>query len=514
MLRLMTSGVALLFGAMLAGPAAAQSAPDLVKQAVAAQGGAEALKALKTISIKGDAKFWEPGQSFKPGGEPRFLGDATYSATGDFTTHAVRIDWDRDQKYPDPAAKLKYSETMTPKMGFVTDEKGSQAMSGIRLAAQTREIVRGSPTLMLYAMEHPDAVSAMPAQKLGDQSLPAIGLKVGQYNFIVLFDRKTKLPAAVRTRDDDNIAGDSTYDLVLSDWRAVNGVQMAQTKSGRVNGIEVARYTEKDVSANAPMLASASAMPDSVKNAKGPAADAPYQWVLRRIFLARFLDSDEVIYPPGGALKLVELAPNVQHVQGGTANNLIVAMKDHLVVFDAPYGEKQSRWVIDAAKAKYPGKPIKFVVLTHHHMDHTGGMRAYVAEGATVVVPAGSKEVFAKAARAPHTVAPDAQQKAGNKPAKFVEVKDTMPMKDDSMEIKLLNIPNPHVDGMIIAHLVGPNIVYVTDLISPRGPIGRSPGTVAVGEALRKAGISGATIAGGHGTTAKQSDIAPALAAN
>jgi len=417
---------------------------------VAAQGGADALKALKTISIKGDAKYWEPGQSFKPGGDPRFLGDATYTVNGDFTTHTVRIDWDRDQKYPDPPAKLKYSETLTQKMGYVTDDKGSTAMSGIRLAAATREMVRGSPTLMLYAMEHPDAVSAMPAQKLGDQSLPAIGLKVGQYNFTVLFDKKTKLPAAVRSRDDDNIAGDSTYDLVLSDWKPVGGVQMAHTKSGRVNGIEVARYTEKDASVNAPMLASASPVPNSVKDAKGPAADAPYQWVLRRIFLARFLDSDEVIYPPGGGLKLVELAPNVQHVQGGTANNLIVAMKDHLVIFDAPYGEQQSRWVIDAAKAKYPGKPIKFLVLTHHHMDHTGGMRTYVAEGATVVVPQGSRAVFAKDARAPHTVVPDAQQKAGNKAAKIVEVKDTMAMKDDTMEIKLMNIPNPHVDGMII----------------------------------------------------------------
>ena len=165
--RLMTSGVALLFGAMLAAPAiAAESAQELVKQAVAAQGGADALKALKTISIKGEAKFWEPGQAFKPGGEPRFLGDATYTATGDFANHVIRIDWDRDQKYPE-AAKLKYSEVMTQKMGYVTDEKGSQAMSGIRLAAQTREIVRGSPTLMLYASEHPDAVSAMPATAVG-----------------------------------------------------------------------------------------------------------------------------------------------------------------------------------------------------------------------------------------------------------------------------------------------------------------------------------------------------------
>jgi hypothetical protein len=93
-----------------------------------------------------------------------------------------------------------------------------------------------------------------------------------------------------------------------------------------------------------------------------------------------FNDSDGIIVPPGGSLKLVELAPNVQHVQGGTANNLIVAMKDGLVILDAPYGDLQSRWVIEAAKAKYPGKPIKYLAMTHLHMDHSGGARAFVAE--------------------------------------------------------------------------------------------------------------------------------------
>ena len=44
------------------------------------------------------------------------------------------------------------------------------------------------------------------------------------------------------------------------------------------------------------------------------ASDVPYQWVLRRMFLGRFLDSDKVYYPENGGFKLVELAPNVQHV--------------------------------------------------------------------------------------------------------------------------------------------------------------------------------------------------------
>ena len=231
------------------------------------------------------------------------------------------------------------------------------------------------------------------------------------------------------------------------------------------------------------------------------------------MFLGRLLDSDKVYYPENGGFKLVELAPNVQHVQGGTANNLIVAMKDGLVIFDAPVDEGQSRWVIDAAKAKYPGKPVKQLVMTHHHMDHSGGTRTFAAEGAEIVIPGQARPFFEKMLQVEHKLKPDALAKQP-KQAKIVDVKDSMTIKDDTIEVRLLNIPNPHVDGMIIAHVVGPNLVYVTDLISPRGPIGRNPATVAVGDALRKADISGATIVGGHGTTAKQADITQALAAN
>src|SRR5262249_14181366 len=154
----------------------------------------------------------------------------------------------------------------------------------------------------------------------------------------------------------------------------------------------------KEVTANPTISADTFAGPEAVKSAaKAPAtSNAPYQWVIRRIALGRFLDSDGVIVPPGGSLKLGGRAANGQHVQGGSANNLMVAMKDYLVVCDAPYGELQSRWVIDEAKKKYPGKPIKYLVLTHHHMDPTGGTRTYMAEGATVIVPSPDKAYFEK----------------------------------------------------------------------------------------------------------------------
>jgi hypothetical protein len=123
-------------------------------------------------------------------------------------------------------------------------------------------------------------------------------------------------------------------------------------------------------------------------------------------------------------------------------------------------------------------------------MDHSSGTRTYVAEGAEIVMPAQARPFFEKMFQAEHKLSPDALAQQP-KPAKIVDVKDALSLKDETVTINLYNIPNPHSDGMIIGHLVGPNLVWVTDLISPRGPIGRSPATVAVGDALRKAGISG-----------------------
>jgi glyoxylase-like metal-dependent hydrolase (beta-lactamase superfamily II) len=499
-------------------PAAAQAPADLVKQAVDALGGADALRAVKTLVTKADAKHWEPGQSNSVNGESRFLGDSTVTTTVDYANKdgaVVRFDWDRDMKYP-AVEKVKYSEIRYPTYGAVIDDKGeAKPMSGIRMAANVREGGRGSPLLMLNALDNPQRVSAAEDQKLGNQTLPAIAYTNGPTRYIIMFDRATKLPAAVRTRDEDNIWGDANYDMILSDWQTHGGVKFAAVRSYKLNDMEVQRLTYKEITPNAPIAPATFAIPEAVKAAGKPPATAnvPYQWVLRRIFLARFTDSDAVYFAPGGGFKLVELAPNVQMVQGGGANNLVVNMKDGLAVVDAPTDDGQSRWVIDAAKAKYPGKPIKYLVLTHHHMDHTGGTRAFAAEGATVIVPTPDKAYFEQVIKAPHTIEPDAQQKA-MKPATVQEVKDTFSLKDDTVEINLYNIPNPHVEGFLLVHVVKDNVLWVTDLISPRGQITRNPATAAVGEALRKYNITGATIAGGHGATAKQADIAPALAMN
>src|SRR5947209_8602488 len=107
---------ALLVAAVQSQPAQSQTPRELINQAIAAQGGIDAVRALKGLSIKAEAMQWEPGQSKVAGGEPRFLGNSTLTITWDLANGIARTEWDRDMKYP-AVEKLKYTEVIAPTFG-------------------------------------------------------------------------------------------------------------------------------------------------------------------------------------------------------------------------------------------------------------------------------------------------------------------------------------------------------------------------------------------------------------
>jgi len=183
-------------------------------------------------------------------------------------------------------------------------------------------------------------------------------------------------------------------------------------------------------------------------------------------------------------------------------------MNSYLVVFDAPVTDSQSNWVIDAARAKYPGKPIRHVVLTHHHMDHAGGVRAYAAQGATLVVGQGAGEHFRKVLAAPFTRNPDLRATdLGGTP--IIEVADKYVISDGRREVAAYRIDNPHAKAYLLGYVPDAKLGYVTDLWSPgRDPLPAkiTPPLAAVVAAVKKHGIEPARFAGGHGSTG---DFAP-----
>ena len=186
-------------------------------------------------------------------------------------------------------------------------------------------------------------------------------------------------------------------------------------------------------------------------------------------------------------------------------------MKDYLIVFDAPVSDAQSKWLLDAAKAKFPGKPVKFLVLTHHHMDHAGGLRAYAADGAAIVVGKGGAEHYRRVLAAPFTRNPDlASRDLGR--TEIIEVVDKRVWSDGTREVQAVVIEkNPHADGLMFGYVSDVRLGFATDIWSPgAGPLPDklNPALASLVGAVKKAGISPAKFAGGHGSTADYAPLA------
>jgi glyoxylase-like metal-dependent hydrolase (beta-lactamase superfamily II) len=342
--------------------------------------------------------------------------------------------------------------------------------------------------------------------------------QAGNHDFIVMFDPKTHLPARIRTLDYDNIWGDVTYDLVLTDWRVMGGVMIAASRKYELNGRVVIDARITDVTANPPVPAGYFEPPAAVKAgaAKPATGNVPYQWVIRRQMTGFYLDSDNMSFDTraSAGLRLNEIAPGVQHQVGGSHHTLIVEMRDFLVVMDAPVSDWQSSWTIDAAKAKYPGKPIRYLVLTHHHMDHSGGLRAYLAQGATLVVGKGAGDHFRKVLSAPYTRNPDLAARDLSK-TPIIEVAGKHAISDRTREFSAYLIENPHAASTLIGYVADVRVAFVTDLWNPGPPLPskiNSP-LAAVVNAVKQAGISPARFAGGHAGVGDYAPLA-ALAGN
>jgi hypothetical protein len=426
---------------------------DPVTRAVSAQGGADALDAVKTISYKATVRQWEPEQSAIAGGEMRLANDSTLVTVTDVAAGTTRNDWVRNFQYPAPRT-FTFSEIVTAQAGYV---------AGIDSNGRTKQSREANP----------------PAHSMSGLRLAAASYRTaGDQTLTVLFDPATGLPARVRSLDYDNIWGDVTYDLVLADWQTVGGARIAMSRKYELTGRTIMHVKLSETTVNTPIPADRLAIPAPfLAAARKPAmGQVPYQWIIRRQFIGTYLDSEQPSYDTQGSpgLKLEELAPGIQHVVGGSHNSLIVEMKDYVIVFDAPVSDWQSTWTISAARGKYVRKPVKYLVLTHHHMDHAGGIRAYADAGATIVTGQGTAAHFRRVLAAPFT-------------------------------------RNPVLSQSDLSYIPDAKIGFVTDIWSPgAGPLPDklNPALAALVAGVKKAGIAPAKFAGGHGGNADYAPLA------
>jgi glyoxylase-like metal-dependent hydrolase (beta-lactamase superfamily II) len=178
--------------------------------------------------------------------------------------------------------------------------------------------------------------------------------------------------------------------------------------------------------------------------------------------------------PPPPRVESQRLADGVWLVAGGSHHSLAVEFNDFVTVVEAPLADGRSQAVIGEVKRLVPNKPIRYVVPTHHHFDHSGGLRGYVAEGATVVTPEIGRALYEKSFQAPHTIEPDSLTKAP-KEAKFETFADKHEITDGRRTMELHLAQSPHAASVVLVYLPREGILAESDLYNPGGPPGADP---------------------------------------
>jgi len=171
-----------------------------------------------------------------------------------------------------------------------------------------------------------------------------------------------------------------------------------------------------------------------------------------------------------------KLADGVWLIAGGTHNSLAVDFRDFVTVIEAPLNEERSLAVLGEVSRLIPNKPIRYVVNTHHHFDHSGGLRTYLAQGATIVTHQANREYYEQVLfnPAPRPLQPDRFSTfypyfaGGRRPLPIETVNQKYVLSDGVRTIDLYPVQGlNHAAGMLIAYFPKEKILVNADLYTP-----------------------------------------------
>ncbi len=207
---------------------------------------------------------------------------------------------------------------------------------------------------------------------------------------------------------------------------------------------------------------------------------------------------------PAIQVKAEQLADGVYYLTGGTHHSVAIAQKDHIVLVEAPQNEARSEAVINKLKEIIPNKPIKYLINTHAHFDHSGGLRTFVDAGATIITESANQAYYQKIWQAPHTLNPDKLSQS-HKAANIDSFTHKYVLSDGKRKIELHSIAgNSHNDAFILVYLPKEKILIEADAYTPLAanaplPSKANPYAVNLDENIQKLKLKVDKIAALHG---------------
>jgi glyoxylase-like metal-dependent hydrolase (beta-lactamase superfamily II) len=465
--KLLVVGALLALILVMGSPLLAQDARAVLRAAETAMGAAN----VKTIQYSGTGMNAAVGQSYSPQDDwPRF--EVTrYTRTIDYDAKSSREEFTRRQGNNPPrgggGTPLQGEQTQVALVSgnYAWNMDGEKAvpqpgsyLAGVSVAEFRQLDILLTPHGFLKAAQaaNPTSISiTLPTPpggitRNGKATLVSF-TTMGKYRVNGTFNDQNLLEL-VQTWVANPVYGDMLYELRYTDYKDFAGVKFPTVLhihqgdprlSTAHNSMEI-KVTNVQPNVSVPAVN----VPDAVRNATAPAERAQSQ----------------------------KLADGVWFIGGGTHNSLAVEFRDFATVIEAPLNEERSLAVIGEVGRLIPNKPIRYVVNTHHHFDHTGGLRTYLAQGATIVAPEANKDYYERVlfSTAPRTLQPDRFStyypyfSGGRRPLPIETVNQKYVISDGIRMIDLYPVEGlNHAANMLMVYLPKEKILVNADLYSP-----------------------------------------------
>jgi glyoxylase-like metal-dependent hydrolase (beta-lactamase superfamily II) len=468
-------GVLLLASSAMITPAAAQQGQPNPNQAAAKallQAADKAIGASNVKSFTVTATGWmgSPGQQFAQGDLPRAdLKSFTYTA--DYGTKSVKGDYTRVQgNNPQRGGggipiqgEQHVTDFVSGNIAWNLNAQGQPVRQSALDAGDRQLALYVSPMGFIKAgLEAPNAAVTDRYYGRTNRTLKVVAYTVkvcdgpqpqctrrvtGEFNNDNMLER-------VITWVPDPVLGDKMVEYRWSDYRDVGGgVKFPFHVHAHMGdhplipgGHNYLDLRVSDFKVNVPDAAQA--VPDAVRNAP---------------------------LPTQTRVVSTQLAPGVYLVGGGSHNSVAVEFKDYVTVIEGPLSNQRTNAVVAEVHKLFPNKPIKYLVNTHNHFDHLGGVRGFVAEGATVITDARNVNFYNRVVLAPQprSLQPDRLSTRPFAPTGPGELAvqgftDQYTISDGNETIELYHVDGlNHSDNMLVAYLPKEKILVNADLYGP-----------------------------------------------
>ncbi len=436
--------VAVLAAASLISCAKPTPEQQIVNDAADALGGRERIQAVKTLVLEGEGTNGNLGQDMTPDATGQTFTVAGYKRAMDVGSGRIRVEQTRTPNftYFQGQQPQKQIFGLDGSVAYTVGANGNATRATEAVARDRRAEFHHHPITILRAALDPAAKLSNPRTS-GNESVVEIATADG-LKYTLAIDAATKQPTRVVSMTDNTNLGDVAIETSFADYQDIGGLKLPArltTKTEKYTTADL-RLSKQTVDGDAGDLAAPAAA-----SSAAPAA------------------------PPAPSVTVQEVAPGIWWLAGQSHHSVLVEFADHMTLTEAPQNDARTLAVIAKARELRPMKPLTHLINSHHHFDHSGGVRAAISEGLTIVTQKASAAFYQEAATRSHSLVPDALAR-NQKPAKIETVDEELELKDATRTVNLYRIAgSPHADTLLMAYFPRERILVEADVYTPGGAI-------------------------------------------